>query len=92
MFPQTEDSRDDLSPQSPYTGGRLTPVASTFLRNLISWVVPVLLFVGSWHVLLKHLGPAGRGGDAVRLPIRPKGYATAQKDIFPLFVDVASVD
>jgi len=31
-------------------------IESTFLRDLLSWVVPVLLFVGVWMFMLKRTG------------------------------------
>ena len=39
-------------------------IESTFLRDLFSWVFPLLLFVGVWYFLMKKMGgPAGRLHD-----------------------------
>ncbi len=38
---------------------------STWFRTLLSWVVPVLLFVGLWGFLMKRMGAAGGGLMAV---------------------------
>src|SRR5688572_17022181 len=40
-----------------YTG----VVESTFLRDLLSWVLPVLLFVGIWYFVIRRFG-AQQGG------------------------------
>src|SRR5579883_3289447 len=37
-------------------------IESTFLRDLLSWVVPVLLFVGVWMFMLKRTGGDLGGG------------------------------
>ena len=62
-------------------------VESTFLRDLLSWVVPVLLFFGLWAWLSRKAGPAGlmQVGRS-----RAKVYVEADTGV--TFSDVAGVD
>src|SRR5690606_18111431 len=41
-------------------------IESTFLRDLLSWVVPVVLFVGIWMFMLRRIG-GGVGGDLMQI-------------------------
>src|SRR3712207_6995975 len=36
--------------------------SSTFWRDLLSWVVPALVFVGIWFFLIQRLGQQAQGG------------------------------
>ena len=62
-------------------------VESTFLRDLLSWAVPVLLFFGLWAWLSRKAGPAGlmQVGRS-----RAKVYVEADTGV--TFSDVAGVD
>jgi cell division protease FtsH len=62
---------------------------STFLRDLLSWVLPVLLFVGLWRLLLSRMGGPGASVMAFGKN-RAKLYA--EKEIATRFDDVAGVD
>jgi len=62
---------------------------STWLRTLVSWVVPVLLFVGLWGFLMKRMGGAGGGLMAVGKS-KAKIYVEGETKI--TFDDVAGVE
>lgn len=66
-------------------------VESTFLRDLLSWVVPVLFFFGLWIFLFRRLAEKqGLGGLMSVGKSRAKVYV--EKDTKVTFVDVAGVD
>jgi cell division protease FtsH len=46
-----------------YTG----EVESTFLRDLLSWVVPVVLFFAVWGYLARRMGAQGFGGGLMSI-------------------------
>jgi cell division protease FtsH len=63
-------------------------IESTFLRDLLSWVVPTLLIVGAWFLFLRPMG--GRGELMAVGRSRAKIYV--EKDVKIRFADVAGVD
>jgi cell division protease FtsH len=65
-------------------------IESTFLRDLLSWVVPTLLFVGVWIYLLRRAG-SGVGGGLMQIG-KSKARIYMQKDTGVTFDDVAGVD
>jgi cell division protease FtsH len=66
-------------------------VESTFLRDLLSWVVPVLFFFGLWMFLFRRLAEKqGLGGLMSVGKSRAKVYV--EKDTKVTFADVAGVD
>lgn len=62
---------------------------STWFRTLLSWVVPVLLFVGLWGFLMKRMGAAGGGLMAVGKS-KAKIYVEGETKV--TFEDVAGVE
>lgn len=62
---------------------------STWFRTLLSWVVPVLLFVGLWGFLMKRMGAAGGGLMAVGKS-KAKVYVEGETKV--TFEDVAGVE
>ncbi len=62
-------------------------IQSAFLRNLLSWMVPLLLFIGIWYVMFRRLGP---GAGVLSLGTRAKIYA--EQEVPTRFDDVAGVD
>jgi len=68
-----------------YTG----VVESTFLRDVLSWVLPILLFFGLWMFVFRRL--AENQGLGNFLPIG-KSKVYVEKDIKVTFNDVAGVD
>jgi len=72
----------------PYT----RVIESTFLRDLLSWVVPALVFFGLWFFLVRKLAEkqGGIGGFMSIGKSRAKVYV--EKDTGVTFADVAGVD
>jgi cell division protease FtsH len=72
----------------PYT----RVVESTFLRDLLSWVVPALVFFGLWFFVVRKLAEkqGGLGGFMSIGKSRAKVYV--EKDTGVTFADVAGVD
>ena len=65
-------------------------IESTFLRDLLSWVIPVLLFVGLWRFILTRTG-GGLGGGLMQIgKSKAKVYVQASTGV--TFDDVAGVD
>jgi cell division protease FtsH len=64
-------------------------IESTFWRDLLSWIVPVALFVGIWLFILRRMGQAQGGFMQVG---QSKAKIYMEKDIKVRFSDVAGVD
>lgn len=66
-------------------------IENTFWRDLLSWVLPVLLFVGLWVFLSRRLFDRGGVGGLMSVgKSRAKLYV--EKDVKTTFEDVAGVD
>jgi cell division protease FtsH len=65
---------------------------STFLRDVLSWVVPALVFFGVWYLLVRRMaGQQGLGGGFMAIgKSRAKVYVEKQTGV--TFADVAGVD
>jgi cell division protease FtsH len=66
---------------------------STFLRDLLSWVVPALVFFGVWYWLIRRMASQGGGLGGGFMAIgksRAKVYVEKQTGV--TFADVAGVD
>jgi len=70
-----------------YTG----QIESTFLRDLLSWVLPVLLFFGIWMYLGKRFAEQGLGGGLMQIG-KSKAKVYVETDTGVKFDDVAGVD
>jgi len=64
-------------------------VESTFLRDLLSWVVPVMLFVGIWYFFIRRM--AGQQPGFMTLG-KNKAKIYMQNEVNVKFTDVAGVD
>ena len=64
-------------------------IESTFLRDLLSWVVPALVFVGIWFFVMRKFGQGQSGFMTVG---QSKAKIYAEKDTKVTFSDVAGVD
>jgi cell division protease FtsH len=64
-------------------------VESTFLRNLVSWMVPILLFLGIWWFMMKRMGGPGAG---VMQFGQNRAKVHAEREVPTRFSDVAGVD
>lgn len=65
-------------------------IQSTFLRDLLSWIIPVALFFGVWMFMLKRAG-GGLGGGLMQIG-KSKAKVYVQSDTGVTFKDVAGVD
>ena len=70
-----------------YTG----KVESTLVRDLLSWIVPAVLFIGIWLFLLRRIGSGVGGGSMMQIG-KSKAKVYVETDIKVSFADVAGVD
>jgi cell division protease FtsH len=64
-------------------------IESTFLRDLFSWIFPLLLFVGVWFFLMKRMG--GQQAGFMTLG-KNKAKIYMENELNVTFADVAGVD
>jgi len=64
-------------------------IESNFLKNLASWVFPVLLFVGIWYLMMRRF--AGQQGSFMTLG-RKKARVYMEDEVGVTFDDAAGVD
>ena len=68
-------------------------IESTFLRDLLSWVLPVFLFIFLWLFILRRAaGGMGGGGGNFLAVGKSKARIYAETEIPVRFADVAGVD
>src|SRR5438445_631009 len=67
-------------------------IESTFLRDLLSWVMPVLLFFGLWWYIAKRAGEGGGLGGGLMAIGKSKAKIYVEADTGVNFSDVAGVD
>jgi cell division protease FtsH len=65
-------------------------IESTFFRDLLSWILPVVLFFGLWMFLLRRMG-GGLGGGLMQIG-KSKAKVYVEADTKVTFDDVAGVD
>ena len=65
-------------------------IESTFLRDLLSWVLPVAIFVGIWIFVLRRMA-GGMGGGLMQIG-KSKAKIYVESDTGVTFADVAGVD
>ena len=65
-------------------------IENTFFRDLLSWILPVLIFFGLWVFLLKRMGKNMGGGFMSVGKSKAKIYV--ETDTKTTFKDVAGVD
>jgi len=61
---------------------------STFLRDIMSWILPALIFFGIWFVLMRKFNP----GDQLLGIGRSKAKIVAESELNTTFADVAGCD
>jgi len=66
-------------------------VENTFLRDLLSWVIPTLLFIGIWLFLVRRLAEKQGFGGLMAVG-KSKAKVYVETDIKVTFDDVAGVD
>jgi cell division protease FtsH len=67
-------------------------IESTFLRDLLSWVMPVLLFFGLWWYIGKRAAEGGGLGGGLMAIGKSKAKIYVESDTGVNFSDVAGVD
>jgi cell division protease FtsH len=70
-----------------YTG----VIESTWLRDLLSWIVPMLVFVGIWMFAIRRMGQGGLGGGLMSIG-KSRAKVFVEKETKVTFADVAGVD
>jgi cell division protease FtsH len=90
LFTTVRVEDPDLVKELNARGVKFTGVIeSTFLRDLLSWVLPALIFVGIWFFIFRRLGQGQSGFMTVG---RSKAKIYAEQDTKVTFADVAGVD
>lgn len=64
----------------------------TFLRNLLSWVFPVLLFIGIWLLVMRYFARKGGMGGSFMTVGKSKAKIYVEDDTKKTFADVAGID
>ena len=71
-----------------YTG----QIESTLFRDILSWVLPVLIFFGIWAFLMRRMAGAGGLGGGLMQIGKSKAKVYVEADTGVRFEDVAGVD
>jgi cell division protease FtsH len=66
-------------------------IESTFLRDLLSWVVPAALFMGVWLFIMRRAGTGGPGAGFLTVG-RSRAKLYVEQEVKVTFADVAGVD
>ncbi len=64
-------------------------IESTFLRDILSWIFPIILFVGVWYFLMKKMGSQQAGFMTIG---KNKAKIYVENELNVTFKDVAGVD
>ena len=84
-----EELADNLAQHNVRFAGE---IENTFLRDLLSWVVPVVLFVALWMFLMRRMaGKNGIGGGFMSIG-KSKAKIYMEDDVDVTFADAAGVD
>ena len=67
-------------------------IESTFLRDILGFVVPALVFVGLWFFLMRRFAEKGGMGGGFLSIGKSKAKVYMEKDVKVTFADVAGVD
>jgi cell division protease FtsH len=65
---------------------------SNFFTNLLSWVLPALIFFGIWIFLLRRMSMGGMGAGGLMSIGKSKAKIYVEKDTKTTFDDVAGVE
>jgi len=90
LFTSVRVEDPDLTRDLTTHGVKVTGVIeSTFFRDVLSWILPAVVFIGIWYFIFQRLGQ-GQGGFMRVGQSKAKIYM--EKDIKVTFADVAGVD
>jgi cell division protease FtsH len=67
-------------------------IESTFLRDLLSWVIPIALFFGVWMFMYRRFADQRGFGDGLMSIGRSRAKVYVETDTKVTFADVAGVD
>ena len=83
----------DLADKLATSGIRFAgEIETTFLRDFLSWIIPVLLFVGIWMFFMRRFAQKqGLGGGFMSIG-KSKAKVYMEQDVKASFDDVAGVD
>ena len=84
-----KDLADSLSTHDVRFAGE---IQSTFLRDILSWIVPVVLFLGIWMFLMRRFSQNGGLGGGFMAIGKNKAKIYMDKDVDVRFADAAGVD
>ena len=94
VFVTNRIDQDAVKMLEPYNVKYRKEVENTFFRDILSWVIPPLIFVFIWIYFLKKMaqkGGAGPGGSLMSVG-KSKAKVYVEKDTGKTFKDVAGVD
>ena len=83
------DLADQLASQGVLFAGE---IESTFVRDILSWVLPVLLFFGVWLIFMRRMSQGGGIGGGLMSIGKSKAKIYMEQDVEVRFSDVAGVD
>jgi cell division protease FtsH len=66
-------------------------IEDTLLRDVLSWMIPVALFIGVWFFLIRRMTAGGPGGGLMQIG-KSKAKIYVETDMRVTFDDVAGVD
>ncbi len=66
-------------------------IESNWLGNVLSWILPTLVFVGIWMFLIRRMGQGGLGGGMMAIG-KSRAKVFVEKSTNVTFADVAGVD
>jgi len=70
-----------------YTG----VIESTWLRDILSWILPVVFFAAIWLFIIRRMGEGGIGGGLMSIG-KSRAKIFVEKETKTTFADVAGVD
>lgn len=70
----------------------LRVIESTFLRDLLSWTIPALIFIGAWIFIGRALASKGGFGGGMMTVGKSRAKLYVETDVKTTFADVAGVD
>jgi cell division protease FtsH len=70
-----------------YTG----VVQSTWMRDLLSWLLPMAVFIGIWMFIIRRMNPGGVSGGLMSIG-KSRAKVFVEKETKVTFADVAGVD
>lgn len=70
----------------------LRVIESTFLRDLLSWTIPALIFIGAWVFIGRALAAKGGFGGGLMTVGKSRAKLYVETDVKTTFTDVAGVD